>query len=199
MAGLMLVVLLLAGCGETTAKPIATPTAVSLTATPTPVPPTATLTPIPMTATPTPIIAQANATFAGSMTISKVGNGASAERGEIEFMTSDDGTEIVSVSVTLFEMNCAYEYDVTFAGVTQSGSGTETAASGTVSTRGTFPITDGKFNFDIQGMQGTGQITSLTEANGVIVISQEINLPNLPPNANVTCDYGTWNWNTIAQ
>ncbi len=166
---------------------------------PSPAPPTAT--PIPLTATPIPGIAQPDATFAGSMTNSRVGNGASAERGEIEFMTSVDGTAIVSLSVTLFEMNCSYEYDYTFAGVRQSGSGTETATSGVLSHNGTFPILDdGSFKFEILGLQVNGQFTSISEANGVISISQEIRPADIPPpGTNITCDYGSWEWNANIQ
>ena len=192
--GLTFVVLLLTACGGTITNPVSqttAPTQIPPTAAPTQIPPTQ----IPPTATITPLISQADSTLAGPMTISQVGDGASAQRGEIEFTTSADGTAIVSVSVSLYEMNCSYEFDVTFAGVRQSGSGTETAGSGTTSSHGTFPITNGKFDFDTQSFQGTGQITSPTEANGVISILQKIYPSNLPPTADITCDYGTWTWN----
>lgn len=177
----------------TSVPPTATPTpTATLTATPTATPtPTATTIP---TATPTPLVAQGNATFAGPMTLTKAGTNGSADRGEIEFLTSANGTAIVSVSVTLYEMNCAYEYDVTFAGVRQSGSGTEAGASGTLTYGKTAAIANGKFNFEAMGVQVSGRIISPTSAKGVISISSQVVVRGLPPSANITCNYGTWEW-----
>lgn len=181
----------------------ATQTAEMPTATQTPVPPTSTSTPqatpthtaIPTaTATATPLVAQGDATYTGPMTLTKAGTNGSAERGEIEFLTSTDGTAIVSLSVTLYEMNCSYEYDVTFAGVRQSGSGTEAAGSGTFTFNKTSPITNGKFIFEVMGVQVNGLMISPTSAEGVISISKQVIVQGLPPSADITCNYGTWDW-----
>jgi len=165
-----------------------TPTPEILAATNTPLPPTATLTPIPLTATLLPIIAQGNATFLGQMENSKDGDNASAVKGEIEFVTSADGTSIESLSYSLVEGKCTYVSDSSTTTITGS-------SKSTLYFNKPFAITDGKFSIDFMGIRVKGTLHSPSEASGEITITTEETI-QVPPSVpkKFTCDYGTWIW-----
>jgi hypothetical protein len=139
-----------------------------------------------------PVAAQAAATFAGSMTVSSRGQNASASRGEIEFVTSADGTAIVSLSYTLHDQECSYV----------SGSSSTTITSGssesTLHPAEPIPITNGQFVLDFMGVRATGSLNSPSEGSGQITIEKEESISS-PSLQRFTCDYGTWNWNANVQ
>jgi hypothetical protein len=88
---LILVAMLLAGCGGAPAGPTPAPTPVPTTPTPTPVPPTATPTPIPPTPTPTPIPPTPTPSCALECTISteRYGFDISCETGQVSKSMND--------------------------------------------------------------------------------------------------------------
>lgn len=140
--GLMLIVLLLAGCSEADA-------------TPTSVPPTATRIPSP----------QPGAVFSGLMEISTSGMGSNvtADGGEIEFTVSEDGTAIASTTYILINAVCTNE---------QKNPRVEGAWASSVKSFPPPPIENGKFEFEAsEGILIKGNFTSETEAKGTIEIS----------------------------
>jgi len=188
------ITVLLSGC-----SPATTPVPPTLTPIPptfTPIPPTATYTltatptstPIPPTDTPTPIIAQAGATFSGSMAILKSGENASAVSGEIEFITSADGTAIENLSYSLNTGECTYKSEGSTTTITGS-------SKTTLYFNEAVPITDGEFTLDFMGIRARGNLISPSEATGEITIRKEETI-QLPPSVPIkfTCDYGTWTW-----
>ena len=143
------------------------------------------------TEVPAPIIAQANATYTGPMTISRRGQNASAEGAEIKFVTSADGTALVSMSYSLFEGECTYV----------SGSSTTTISGSSESTlffNEPVPIKDGRFDVDFMGIRAEGTLTSPTEANGDITIDKEETMMS-PTFQKFVCQYGTWTWTASSE
>ena len=138
-----------------------------------------------------PVIAQANATFAGPMTISRRGTNATAEGAEIKFATSADGAALVSMSYSLFGGECTYV----------SGSSTTTVSGSSESTlffNEPVPITDGRFVVDFMGIRAKGTLTSPTEANGEITIDKEESMMS-PTYQTFVCHYGTWTWTASSE
>jgi hypothetical protein len=138
------------------------------------------------TPSPTPIVAQADATFTGSMTISSRGENASADSGEIELMTSADGAALVSMSYSLFEGKCTY--------VSGSSSTTMTGSSkSTLFFNEPVPIMNGKFVIDFMGIRAKGNLNSPSEAYGEVTINKE-EITTSPSYQKFVCQYGTWTW-----
>ncbi|MGD8904750.1 MAG: FHA domain-containing protein [Anaerolineae bacterium] len=162
-----------------------TPTVQGALPEPTIATPTASPAPTP-TPTPMSISAEANATFAGPMTISRSGDNAGADSGEIEFTTSADGTALVTMPYSLLGGECIYV----------SGSSTTTVSGSFKSTLyfdEPVPIEDGKFAFDLMGVRANGKLGSPTEAEGEITINKEETMA-APPYGKFVCQYGTWTW-----
>ncbi len=197
--GLMLIVLLLTGCGEALAEPTIAPTPVppttEPTATPTPTsePPIATQTPEHPTATPTPthppetptpafVKPQPGVTLTGEIKVSNT-----ADSATIDLMISEDGTSLTQVDVTI--INVSIECSDVFAGVKREGS--IKADSQEISFMYSIPITEGIFETTLSyDGKLQGKFTSPTKAFGWINI-----IESTPSGA--LCDYGEWYW--IAQ
>jgi hypothetical protein len=124
------------------------------------------------------------------MTVSSPGENATAAGGEIEFVTSADGTAIVSLSYVLENDECSYESESVSVTITGGGS--------TLTPGEPVRIANGKFVFDLLGIQATGQLNSPSEASGTITIKTQQSVDS-PSFQQFTCDYGTWTWSANAQ
>lgn len=128
---------------------------------------------------------QSGATFSGSLTLDKAGENATAEGGEVEFVISDDGKAITSMSYSLFNDKCKYE------NLTVNGVGTTEVRTPPPSIKG------GSFTWDSSDAVINGSFSSSTEANGSITISVQHSVQmslSSPQKTQIDCDYGTWIW-----
>jgi hypothetical protein len=172
MIGMMLVMLLLVGCGA--------PAATSVPPTATPVPPTPT--PVPPTATPTPAgpRPQPGATLTGD-----IENSEAVEGGTINLMLSEDGTSISQMDVTFQSVRCPigptsvqYINDVRLP------------------FDGPYPIIEGNIDASLdEGGELKGRFASPTEASGTIRIILTFSVSG----KSTTCDFGTLNWSATVK
>lgn len=129
---------------------------------------------------------KAGATFSGELTVKEAGENGTANRGEIEFTISEDGTGIASMSYTLSGDSCS-EDGISVQGV------------GTTSKRTPPPeVKNGSFVWEDADIHVEGAFTSPTEASGIITITVQHSVQtsiNSPARKQITCDYGTWAWN----
>jgi len=133
---------------------------------------------------------QSGATFSGNLAIEKAGENGTASGGEITFTTTADGSAIESMSYSLTGDACTAD------GVTIQGVG--------YTTERTPPpeVKNGGFEWEENDFLVKGTFTSPTEAIGTITITIQHSVQtsiNSPATTQVTCDYGTWAWNSSSE
>lgn len=122
---------------------------------------------------------QPGATYSGELTQASPGKNTSAGGGTIEFTISDDGESVASISFSLFGDTCWNESKTT----TRTGVGYKLTKNPPP------PITKGGFVWEDTDIVVKASFTSPTEASGAIAISIS------DMSSQLTCDYGTWDWN----
>jgi len=122
---------------------------------------------------------QPGATFSGELTQASPGKNTSAGGGTIEFVISDDGESVASISFSLFGDTCWNEAKTT----TRTGVGYQLTKNPSP------PINKDGFVWEDNSVVVKAMFTSSTEASGTMSISIK------DMSSQLTCDYGTWNWN----
>jgi len=117
--------------------------------------------------------------FSGELTQVNPGKNTSADGGMIEFTISDDGESIASLSFSLLGDECWNESRTT----TRSGVGYKLTKNPPPN------INKNGFVWEDDDIVVKALFTSPSDANGSIAIS--IN----DMSSQLTCDYGTWDWN----
>ena len=120
-------------------------------------------------------VAADGVSFSGPIAI---GKGASSAN--LRLAISDDRSSITSVEATLNNLDC----------------GGMSAESMSTTSSGQFPITEGEFAVTASGIgEIQGQVTSPTEASGVIDLRWEVSILG----QTLVCELGEWNWTATAQ
>ena len=122
---------------------------------------------------------QFGAVFSGELTQASPGKNTSAGGGTIEFTISDDGESVASISFSLFGDTCWNESKTT----TRTGVGYLTTKNPPP------PINKDGFVWEDDDIVVKAVFTSSTEASGTMTISTK------DMSSQLTCDYGTWDWN----
>jgi hypothetical protein len=122
---------------------------------------------------------QPGVTYSGELTQASPGKNTSAGGGTIEFTISDDGESIASISYSLFGDTCWNESRT----ITRTGVGYSTTRNPPP------PINNGGFVWEDNDIVVKAKFTSSTEASGTMTISIK------DMSSQLTCDYGTWDWN----
>lgn len=129
---------------------------------------------------------QPGSIFSGNLTQVNAGNNTSANGGEIEFVVSDDGESITSLSYLLTGDKC---WDETKS-VTVQGVGAKISRDPPPS------IENGGFVWADNEIKVDAVFTSSTEASGSMTLSVINSIANPFSNLRTqfVCDYGTWEW-----
>jgi hypothetical protein len=122
---------------------------------------------------------QSGATFSGDLTQDSPGDNTSAGGGRIEFTISDDGESIASLSYSLFGDTCWNESRTT----------TRTGVGYTTTQNPPPPINNEGFVWKDNYIAVKAVFISSTEASGTMAISIK------DMSSQLTCHYGTWDWN----
>jgi len=122
---------------------------------------------------------QPGVVFSGDLTQVTSGKNTSADGGMIEFTISDNGESIASISYSLFGDMCWNESKTT----TRTGVGYKLTKNPPP------PVDKSGFVWEDDGIVVKASFTSSTDASGSIAISIS------DMSSQLTCDYGTWDWN----
>lgn len=129
---------------------------------------------------------QPGSVFSGNLTLVDAGSNTSANGGEIEFVVSEDGESIVSLSYLLNGDKC---WDQTKS-ITVSGVGAK------ISRTPPPAIENGGFVWEDNEIKVDAVFTSSTEASGSLTLSviNRISNPFSNLHTQFVCDYGAWEW-----